>query len=212
MKFLISDTNIIVDFHEGGILTELFRLSAAIAVSDVMYAEELEHWLPDLPALGLRVLELKEIGVGRAVALARLYRRTSRNDLLALALAEQEGCLLVTGDRDLRDAARREHVEVRGTLWVAGCLVEERVLEPPLLRTAYLRMRERGRRLPWQEVDVQLRQFGEQDLSSAASGSSTRRRLIGRLAGVESATELRTIQGHVVLRKTPEHQPQPSAG
>jgi hypothetical protein len=113
--------------------------------------------------LGLEVLELGAPAVLRAARLAEQYRRPSRIDLTALALAEQEHGILVTGDRHLRLAAEAERVEVRGTLWLARRLVEERVITVAALRDAYGRMRETGRRLPWTEVERQLEELEAPD-------------------------------------------------
>ena len=80
----------------------------------------------------------------------------SRNDILALALARQERCPLLTGDRRMRDAAAAEQTEVYGTLWVVEQLVRSGVVNIGEARAAYEAMRGNGRRLPWQEIQRQL--------------------------------------------------------
>ena len=92
--------------------------------------------------------------------LTKVHRRPGRIDLLALALAEQEGCALLTGDRHLRAAAEAEGVEVHGTLWLAEQAITAGALLPAELRELYRRMRDAGRRLPRQEVEAQLRRLG----------------------------------------------------
>ncbi len=49
---------------------------------------------------------------------AHRVRLWSRQDMFALVLAATDGCLLLTGDKDLKAAAEIESVEVRGE--VAG--------------------------------------------------------------------------------------------
>lgn len=90
------------------------------------------------------------------VELAKLYRKPSRLDLAALALAEQEGCPLLSGDRHLREAAEAERVEVHGTLWLAERLVRAKLVSLSELTRGYARMKDAGRRLPWDAVDQQL--------------------------------------------------------
>ena len=160
MALVVSDANVFIDLEAGGILAPLFRLPEAIAVPDVLFEEELRDRHAHLRKLGLRVLVVERRGVERAAALALHYRKPSRNDLFALALAEQESCPLLTGDRFLRDAALAEGVTVHGTLWVTERMVEARVVPAARLRAAYARMREFGRRLPWGKVEALLERLG----------------------------------------------------
>ena len=101
-------------------------------------------------------MELTALTMTRLEALGGQYTRPSRLDLSALAAAEQEGCPLLTGDKALREAAKKEGVEVHGTLWIAERLVETGRLSPAALGAAYAKMRARGRGLPWEEVEAQL--------------------------------------------------------
>jgi predicted nucleic acid-binding protein len=157
---LVSDTNILLDWEDGGRLEVLFALGATLVVPDVLLAEELADRAERLTSLGLQARPLGPDGIVRAAVLARTHRRPGRIDLLALALAEQEGCPLLTGDRDLRAAAEAEGVAFHGTLWLAEVAVTAGALAPRELRTVYRRMRDAGRRLPWKEVEAQLRRLG----------------------------------------------------
>jgi predicted nucleic acid-binding protein len=157
MSLLISDANIFIDFEIGGLTNELFSLPDTIGVPDLLYAEELQEQHEGLLRLGLLLMELTSQGIQRTAELAAVYRRPSRLDLAALALAEQERCRLLTGDKDLRTAAEAEGVDVRGTLWLCERLVLEKITTIDRLETAYLEMKNRNRRLPWKEVDQQLR-------------------------------------------------------
>jgi predicted nucleic acid-binding protein len=160
MSLLVSDANIFIDLEEGGILEALFQLEAAIGVPDILFAEELEAQHAHLIGLGLRCIELRADAVRRVEALVERYRKPSRLDLAALATAEQERCPLLTGDRCLREAAEAEGLAVFGTLWVAEQLVQDGLLTAAGLKGAYDRMRRRGRRLPWDKVDTQLKRLG----------------------------------------------------
>lgn len=159
LVLLVSDTNILLDWEDGGRLDVLFALGSTLAVPDVLLAEELSDRAERLVGLGLQVRSLGSEGIVRAAALMRVHRKPSRMDLLALALAQQELCPLLTGDRDLRAAAEAEGVAVHGTLWVAERAVVGGVLTPAELRAVYRHMRDAGRRLPWRECEVQLRRL-----------------------------------------------------
>lgn len=161
MALLVSDANIFIDFDEGGLLRELFQLPERIGVPDLLFEDELRGQHADLLELGLALLELAPDGVLRAAELARRHRRPSRLDLAALALAEQEKCPLLTGDRHLREAARAEGVDVHGTLWLVERLVTLRIVRVDRVRLAYERMRAAGRRLPWERVEEQVRRLGD---------------------------------------------------
>ncbi|MEC7518624.1 MAG: PIN domain-containing protein [Myxococcota bacterium] len=159
MALLISDTNIFIDFEDGGLLQALFRLPESVGVPDLLFEDELRDEHAHLLDHGLVLVELSAGTIARAVELAAKYRKPSRLDLAALAAAEQESCPLLTGDRSLRSAARAEGVEVHGTLWVAERLVRAGVVSTPQLRTAYAKMKASGRRLPWVEVERQLQRL-----------------------------------------------------
>ncbi|MEZ4268728.1 MAG: PIN domain-containing protein [Myxococcota bacterium] len=113
------------------------------------HAHLLEH--------GLKLIPLGERAMLRAVEFASRYRRPSRLDLAALAAAEQQGCPLITGDKNLRAAAESERIAVYGTLWLMERLVITQIISVAQARVAYARMRDLGRRLPWDEAESRLR-------------------------------------------------------
>lgn len=156
MTWLISDANIIIDMEAGEILEKMFSLPETFAVPNVLYVEELEEHHPHLPGLGLVALDVREEYVLEAFRLGDVYKKPSHNDLLALSLAKQERCPLLTGDGRLREAAEMEKVEVRGTLWIVERLFVERIISYTNVKEAYERMRQDDRRLPWHEVRRQL--------------------------------------------------------
>jgi predicted nucleic acid-binding protein len=162
-RLLISDANILIDMETGGLLRAMFRLDATFAVPNTLFEEELREQHPDLPRLGLRMLDLAGEAVADADRMVAAYSKTgaSINDLLALALARQEQCPLLTGDRRLREAAEIEQIECCGTVWLIGQLLETRVIAVPRAKRAYDSMRAAGRRLPWEEAEKQLRAFGK---------------------------------------------------
>ena len=81
----------------------------------------------------------------------------STNDFVALALASQEKCPLLTGDLRLRTAGQLEGVDIHGTLWLIERMVKARTVTVRQAEGAYTKMREAGRRLPWDEIEKQLR-------------------------------------------------------
>lgn len=153
---LISDANILIDMEDGRVLELMFRLPERFAVPNTLYEEELMGQHAALPARGLLILEVRDEFVQEAQRLRTLYKRPSTNDLLALALAKQEACPLLTGDSRLREAAVTEQVQVRGTLWLMERLWTEGMLNLATLRHSYDLMLRCGRRLPITEIEAQL--------------------------------------------------------
>lgn len=156
MQLLISDANILIDLEEGMLLDWLFRLGFQVKVADILYEEELKANHSHLLGLGLQIGELSAAAMLDALDLVQRYRAPSRNDCFALALARQEQCPLLTGDKALRKAAESEAVVVKGTLWVVEQMVEQKLIDKARAFDAYDRMEQAGRRLPWQKARARL--------------------------------------------------------
>ncbi|MBZ0144569.1 MAG: DUF3368 domain-containing protein [Rhodocyclaceae bacterium] len=159
MRLLISDSNILIDIEVAGLTRAMFRLRYTFAVPDILFHEELAEHHGHLQALGLEIHELAPELVSQVEAWADTYRAASRHDLSAMALAQAEACPLLTGDKALRQAAEREDVVVRGTIWLIEELVRARRIPLTRARAAYDKMRDSGRRLPWHEVEASLRRL-----------------------------------------------------
>ena len=157
MLAFISDANILIDVEVGGLLAPMFSLGYQFAVPDVLYFEELAEQHAHWRDMGLIVNSLPSEGVARVHALSQKYKRPSRNDLFALALAEQAQCPLLTGDAALRSAAETEQVEVKGTIWLVTEMVRKQCITATVARVAYKAMQEKGRRLPWELAHSMLK-------------------------------------------------------
>jgi hypothetical protein len=156
MSWFIADANIFIDFEAAGIVAELFRLPERIAVPDLLFEAELRARHLHLLDHGLVVLELSAPVIRGVEDLAIRHPRPGRLDLTALALAADRGQPLLTGDRDLREAASREGVTCHGSLWIGERLVVTDVLTVDQLARAYALMRQSGRRLPWERAVRQI--------------------------------------------------------
>lgn len=149
MQLLISDANILIDMEKGQLLELMFKLPFDFRVPDLLFFDEMEeqhaHWLDH----GLQLGTLSEESVRRVSQLTRKYPKPSRNDCMALVLAQQEKCPLLTGDRDLRQAAEREGIMVQGSIWLVEQLVTHRIISLGAAQQSYQHMERNGRRLPW---------------------------------------------------------------
>jgi len=164
MLVLISDANVLIDLEVGGIIERIFRLDATIAVPDVLYHEELEVRHPHLVTLGLQLRTLNDAALRQVAGWAVSYRKPSRNDLMAFALAIQESGVLLTGDRDLRAAIEKElaaltgaAIEHHGTFWLVERMLAEGVITDAEAKSAIQSMKQGKRRLPWDAFDDLMR-------------------------------------------------------
>jgi len=129
---LIIDANILIDMESGNLLERLFQLPIRIAIPDILYREEIEPGTPGLEFIGLCLLEITGEYVAYALSLSNKYGNgPSHNDYFALALAKQEGCPLLTGDKQLRKVALSEEVSTMGTIWltVSSCFSHSMVFQ-----------------------------------------------------------------------------------
>ena len=156
MQLLISDANILIDMEEGGLLEAMFNLPYQFATPDILFVEELEEEHSHLLELGLELKEVLPASMMYAMELTTKYRKASRNDCFALALAKQESCPLLTGDMALRNAAQKEAAVVNGTIWLVSQLVVHQQINTEQARTSYRQMQVNGRRLPWHIAEQEL--------------------------------------------------------
>ncbi len=159
MQLLISDANILIDLEEGKLIELMFQLSYRFSIPDILFAEELEEEHQHLPELGLQLAELTSETMIYAMTLIQRYTKPSRNDCFALALAIQEKCPLLTGDKALREAAEKEAVSVNGTLWLIEKMIYQQLITVAQARHALQRMQESGRRLPWSIAEAILQEI-----------------------------------------------------
>jgi len=156
VQLLISDANILIDLEEGGLIEQMFQLPFQFSIPDILFEEELDQQHSYLIELGLELRELSSESMLYGMELTQKYTNPSRNDCFALALAKQERCPLLTGDKALRVAAETEAVMVQGTLWLVEQLICQKIISMDHAREAYERMKQANRRLPWALAESKL--------------------------------------------------------
>ncbi len=168
MRLLISDANILIDMEAAALIERLFRLPMQFGIPDLLYYEEIEEGSPRLEQLGLQIMEVSGDFVKYAEQLPGQYNhqlsakrgaRPSYHDYLALALAKQESCTLLTGDANLRIVASQEQVTVMGSIGLLCAMVENQLLTVDDALEALQRMKESKRRLPWADAVKMLEEL-----------------------------------------------------
>lgn len=160
---LISDANVVIDIVDGNLLTQMFSLEYGYGMPDLLFEDELRERHPELPEAGLQLLALNEAAINDANLLYGKYRKngTSVYDCMALSLARQYECPLLSGDGAIRQASMIENIPVRGTLWLIEEMLRTGVIRSEQAKDAYATMQERGSRLPWDEVEKQISQYAK---------------------------------------------------
>lgn len=150
--FIIGDSSVLFCFEDGGLIQELFSLPINIAVSDMMFRQELKGEHAYLEELGLKVLTMSGKELLALQEYAGIYDGPSVYDFSALVLAKERDGILATGDGDLRNAA----VRITGTLALTDLMLDHGIIDVDRLEAAYEAMRKAGDWLPWKEISKQL--------------------------------------------------------
>lgn len=152
----VTDTNIWIDLHRGGLIENAFDLPLELIAPDVIIAELQIPSGNSLVSFGLHIQELSGSQVLKVLNLAECYARPSREDLFALVLAKEIDAMLLTGDGSLRDAAVEEGVKVHGVIWLLDLMVENGIIDKRKRATSLKLMVKSGSRLPCEDVKVRL--------------------------------------------------------
>lgn len=156
----VSDANVIIDIEDGGLTNSMFSLAnTSFCVPDVLFEQELRKNHSYLLDLGLNLMTLSGGSVEKVFTLAQKHGKVSRLDLFALQLAREKSALLLTGDRALCKVAAHYQIECHGTIWLVERMVEQKIIHATVARNAYVRMRDTGSRLPWDEAEKGLKEL-----------------------------------------------------
>jgi len=152
LQLLISDSNIFIDMEVSNLTKKMFELPYLFAVPDILYVTELAEEHENLLEYGLEIKTLSSKSIKYSEKIVQNYPKTSFNDLIALALAKQESCPLLTGDGALRVACKEEAVVILGTVWLIDEMITHSIITVDEAKEAYTLMRKNKRRLPWKII------------------------------------------------------------
>jgi len=157
---LVTDANVWIDLDNGGLTALVFALEYEFVSPDVVVNELGDELGGRLIDQGLVEYATESETDDAFADLRARYKHPSDEDLYALLLAIQQDWGLLTGDRQLRDAAKEYGLEVHGLLWVMDELVAARLLAPRAAARSLTTIRELGARLPDDECDKRLLHWG----------------------------------------------------
>jgi predicted nucleic acid-binding protein len=123
MRIIVSDSSCLIDLRKGSLLEIFIQLPYEFLIPNTLFEEELLKFTDVQKQVlidgGLKVIDLPGERVMRAQQVVRKVPHLSVHDGFAFALAESHpGCILLTGDGELRKLASEHAIEVHGILWI----------------------------------------------------------------------------------------------
>ena len=123
MRIIISDSSCLIDLRKGSLLEAFLQLPYEFLIPNTLFEEELLKFTDAQKRVllqgGLKIIDLPGERVLRAQQVIRQVPHLSVHDGLAFALAESHpGCILLSGDGELRRLASEHEIEVHGILWM----------------------------------------------------------------------------------------------
>ena len=158
MTYISSDTNVWIDFARIKALEIPFRLPYTY----IMNTDAVKDELLSPPGLGRLLVSYGLVPVEITIEefflaeeYGNAYKKLSIYDRIALAIAKCRNITLLTGDGALRKAAKKEEVEVIGTLGLLDQLWKQNKISPKEYEDCLRRLLENNGgavRLPKQEL------------------------------------------------------------
>jgi predicted nucleic acid-binding protein len=160
VQVLISDTNIWIDLHFGGLLEATFSLPWQFVTTDFASAELIQPTTQGLVAMGLVVIPLSNKEIQHLDGLMATLRNSSVADVSCYLLAQQHpGWRLLSGDSNVRKSAQQAGLQCNGILWLLDELYRARAARRTELAQALRRMLARGAWLPADECQKRLTEW-----------------------------------------------------
>ena len=159
MLLLVSDACVLINIEDGKLTKEVFSLPYQLATIDFVFNDELADRHGHLLKYGLKLLRQNEEIVTLTTKLIATHKKPGRYDIAALALAKYKSLTLLTDDRDLRNAAKIEKVELHGTIWIVEELLRHKKIRKKTAIASFNRMKEAGSHLPELEIKNMLSRY-----------------------------------------------------
>ena len=158
MIVVITDVSVFFDLYQLQVLPEFFALDLEIHTTNFVYNEiihssqkkefEVFERSKKLHIIKITANEEDEI---HAMQLSRVNR--SFPDRTILWKAKQLQCTLLTCDNTLRKEAIEQGLDVHGSLWVIGQLIEKEIISKTRGVELYKQIKMVNTRLPHDEID-----------------------------------------------------------
>jgi predicted nucleic acid-binding protein len=165
MRIVISDSSCLIDLRKVSLLDVFLRLPYEFLIPNTLFEEELLKFTAAqkkaLLRAGLKVIDLPGERVSRAQQVMRAAPKLSVHDGFAFALAESHpGCILLSGDGELRKLAAEHEMEVHGVLWILDEIHRNKLATGATLRSVLeFLTADTTVRLPRRELAMYVKRF-----------------------------------------------------
>lgn len=164
---VVSDTNILIDLIETGLLEQFFLLPMKVHTTDIVISEVT---VPEQKAqvktlVQTRCLTVKAFAPDEMLRLIDFVNSRRRRCNLRIAdfsvwqYASENNYILLTGDGNLRKLAAEDGVEVHGTIYIFDQMVEHKVLTPAIAADRLELLYNINHRLPKPEIDLRIEKW-----------------------------------------------------
>jgi predicted nucleic acid-binding protein len=167
MKIIVTDTNVFFDLMSIGILSDFFGLDYEISTTDfvvneILTDEQAEQIKEFIRSKKLQVYSFTSNEIEEIVKLKtkRNLRRLTDKSVLWKAL--QLKCKLLTGDKNLRNEAEEQGLEVNGSLWVIDSLVEINAISPSNASALLEKLRSINGSLPSDRINKLIEKYRDE--------------------------------------------------
>ena len=163
MKIAVKDANILIDLVNGELLESCLRLPYEFVTTDLVLLQvEVEtQWIVVRPFVESGVIRTVTLTSSEMESLVSdpLFSALGLVDLQVLWVATKEKGILLTGDLELREEAKKRNVTVHGLLWILEQLIQEKRLKPPEAAKALRLVLAKNVYLPPKECERLLSQW-----------------------------------------------------
>lgn len=136
MDIVVNDTNIFIDLYSIGFLDDFFRLPIMVHTVDFVL-NEIRQSPQQLALRRFKAdgrLTVGEFSMEELACVMKLHNTAGGNvsltDCAAWHYAKKNNCILLTGDRQLRNKAISSNVTVKGIIYVFDQLLEHKIIGP----------------------------------------------------------------------------------
>ncbi len=158
----VVDANIVIDMQCGRIIYQLFQLPYTFISTDIIIEQEIIYPESELLInMGLKSFSLTSEQNKNISTIINSNPGLSIYDISAYLLSNDMNVALLTGDYSLRRFAKKQGIEVHGTLWLLDRMVEHKILLPIEATDALNTMLHQRTRLPQNEVDKRIDKWKE---------------------------------------------------
>lgn len=159
-KILITDTNIITDLYNAGVLDKFVVLDN-VYISDMVLRDEINDRTGDVSLISkMKTVEASALDLLEMQRLSYLERRLSYYDLINFIIARDHEYILATGDNLLKKYAEDHGVEVIRTLKIIQLMVCSQIISyEEGIHACQLLLDAPSTRIPRQKIIEVLEEF-----------------------------------------------------